>query len=321
MSSGPDLSVVIVSYQSQEFLPRCLASLENARRNLNLEVFVVDNASSDSGVEMVKAHFPNVVLIKNESNVGFARANNQALVLTKGRYVMLLNPDTELQANGSDALGILIDFMEQHPSAGACGPRLAYGDRSLQHSAFRFPTLMQVYFDLFPPNWRLANSRLNGRFPKRLYDSGKPFLIDHPLGAALVVRRAAAEQIGWLDEGYFIYVEELDWCFRLKRAGWQVWCVPAAEILHYEGQSTKQFPDKMFVELWKSRRLFFSRNYSPAFNAILAPLVRLGMSRAKAHAKNDLSAGKLTLQEFEARDRTFAIVSRLYSTPPTAGHA
>lgn len=319
MSSGPDLSVVIVSYQSQEFLPRCLASLENARRDLNLEVFVVDNASSDSSVEFVKSNFSDVVLICNETNVGFARANNQALRLTSGRHVLLLNPDTELKSDGPNPLEILVEFMDQHPSAGACGPRLEFGDGSFQHSAFHFPSLLQVYFDLFPPNWRIANSRLNGRYPRRLYDSGKPFLIDHPLGAALMVRRSAAEKTGWLDENYFIYVEELDWCFRLKRAGWQIWCVPAAEILHFEGQSAKQFPDRMFVELWKSRRIFFSKNYSSSFNTALAALVRFGMSRKRAGAKNALRAGILTQQEYDARVEAFAAVSRLYSTSNSTG--
>lgn len=291
-----DLTVIIVSYQVRDLLERCLDSIQRIESTVKLELIVVDNASTDRTAEMVREKFPSIQLIANSENLGFSKANNVGLKRAGGRYWMLLNPDTEID-QGENPFRLMVDFMDGHPYAGACGASLFYPDGSRQHSAFHFPTLAQIYIDVFPVHWRLRESGLNGRYPSRRYDAGEPFQIDHPLGAALLVRPEAIGTVGLLDEDYFIYAEEVDWCMRLKRAGWEVWCVPRARIIHHEARSTGQFRDKMFIELWKARFTLFRKNYSRSFNALARPLVRQGMARAIRQARE--GTGGITQGDLE----------------------
>jgi N-acetylglucosaminyl-diphospho-decaprenol L-rhamnosyltransferase len=280
-----DLAVIIVSWNVKELLAHCLASLFEglAGSGLDAEVWVVDNASHDGSAEMVRLQFPQVRLIASQENLGFARGNNRALQAigfqpsnlptshpstlppfhpsNLPRYVLLLNPDTEVCA---DALSTMVRFMDGTPSAGVCGARLVYGDGSFQHSAFGFPGLAQIALDFFPLHWRLTESRLNGRYPRRLYEGGTPFEIDHPLGAAMMLRREVILGTGLFDEGYRMYVEEIDWCMRIRRAGWEVYCVPSAVVVHHAGQSTRQVRNEMFTALWRSRFRLFGKHYSGA---------------------------------------------------------
>ena len=314
------------------------ASLDSS--NLRGEVWVVDNASGDGSAEMVRQQFPRAHLIANADNRGFAAANNQALRAMglgdaqsphyrrtriarintdkkkikirenpcesvsqkfsgrKPRYIMLLNPDTEVQG---DALGVLVRFMDETSAAGVCGARLTYSDGSFQHSAFGFPTLAQVFLDFFPLHWRLLESRLNGRYPRRLYEQGEPFAVDHPLGAAMMVRREAIAQVGLLDEGFHIYVEEIDWCMRIKRAGWAVYCVPRAGVIHHEAQSTRQVRPQMIVALWRSRFYLFEKHYSPTFRWIARRIVRVGMRAEERRAREAYRRGELNTKELAAR--------------------
>lgn len=295
--SVPALSVVIVSYQVRDLLERCLSSVRNAANSPALEIIVIDNASNDGTPEMVRTKFPAVQLVTNTENLGFSRANNIGLERARGRYWMLLNPDTEIPSDAPNPFQLFISFMDQHPRAAVCGASLFYPDGTRQHSAFRFPTLAQVYMDLFPVNWRLRESSWNGRYPFSRYERGEPFQIDHPLGAAFFVRPEAAKQVGLLDEDFFIYAEEVDWCMRFKRAGWQVWCVPQARIIHYEARSTKQFREKMYVALWQARLTLFRKNYSGAFNKLVRPIIRLGMERALRQAQRGV--GGVTQEQLD----------------------
>ena len=311
-----DLSIVIVSYNVRELLARCLQSVFSIQnsvfsgsKQLNTEVFVVENASQDGSAAMVREKFPSVHLIENAENRGFAAANNQAFAHTRGRYVLMLNPDTEVRAG---ALETLVQFMDAHPRAGACGGKLVYGDGTLQYSAFAFPTLAQIFLDFFPLNWRLTDSRLNGRYPCEWYARGAPFQIDHPLGADFLVRCEAAEQVGWLDDQFFIYCEEIDWAMRIRRAGWQIWCVPQAEIVHHEAQSTRQFRDAMFVELWRARKRLFEKRYSRAFRWTAWLIVRAGLWNAAGKARVAARAGGVTQDELEKRLGAYAQVARLF---------
>jgi N-acetylglucosaminyl-diphospho-decaprenol L-rhamnosyltransferase len=305
-TTNPDLSIVIVSWNVRDLLARCLDSVYTslARSNLHGEVWVVDNASGDGSADMVRQQFPRAHLIANADNRGFAAANNQALrAMGLGnaqspRYVMLLNPDTEVRG---DALGVLVRFMDETPSAGVCGARLVYSDGSFQHSAFGFPTLAQVFLDFFPLYWRLLESRLNGRYPRRLYARGEPFAVDHPLGAAMMVRREAIAQVGLLDEGFRIYVEEIDWCMRIKRGGWEVYCVPRADVIHHEAQSTRQVRPQMIVALWRSRFYLFEKHYSPAFRWVARRIVRAGMQAEARRAREAYRRGELNAEELAAR--------------------
>jgi N-acetylglucosaminyl-diphospho-decaprenol L-rhamnosyltransferase len=307
----PDLSVVIVSYQVRELLDRCLNSLLNLKSALSLQVFVVDNASTDDTVAWVRDRFSWVNLVANSENRGFSAANNQALKEAAGRHLMLLNPDTVVPAAQPNALEKLVAFMDSHPRAGACGPLLRYPDGSLQHSAFRYPSLAQIYCDLFPVNWRLLESHLNGRYPRKLYEAGQPFEIDHPLGAAFLVRREAAGDVGWLDEEFFIYAEEIDWARRLHSSGWEIWCVPAAEILHHEAQSTRQLRDQMLIELWRARFRLFRKHYTRAFNLAAGVVVRAGMRRAATLAREGFSQGQISENELQKQLEAFRKVEQM----------
>lgn len=311
-----DLSIVIVSYNVRDLLEQCLRSVAGSKLqvsnsetcNLKLETIVVDNASSDGSAAMVQKKFPAAHLVANKENRGFAVANNQGFAQAGGRYLLMLNPDTTVRVGAPETL---VKFMDAHPRAGACGGKLVYADGSLQHSAFRFPTLAQIFLDFFPLNWRLTDSRINGRYPRAWYARGEPFQIDHPLGAALMVRREAAEKIGWLDEDFFIYCEEIDWCMRLKRAGWEIWCVPQAEIVHYEAQSTRQFREVMFVELWRARFRLFDKHYSREFRWAARQIVRLGLWKKAREAFAAARAGRVTQDQVEQRLASYARVAEM----------
>ena len=170
---------------------------------------------------------------------------------------------------------------------GAAGARLQYPDGSFQHGAFAFPGLMQLWFDLFPPRpRRLLDSRLNGRYPRPRYDAGRPFAVDFALGAALMVRREAIQAAGLLDEGYFMYAEEVDWCWRMRRCGWPCYCVPSARVIHHGGASSSQFRSQSMRNLWRSRRRLYDRFYGPLRRSAAAAMVRLGMAAEKRRASS-----------------------------------
>jgi hypothetical protein len=157
----------------------------------------------------------------------------------------------------------------------------------------------------------LSDSQLNGRYPREWYARGAPFQIDHPLGADFLVRRKVAEQVGWLDDKFFIYCEEIDWAMRIKRAGWQVWCVPQAEIVHHEAQSTRQFRDAMFVELWRARRRLYEKHYSRAFRFAAWQIVRAGLWNEARKVRAAARAGAVRQEELEKRLGAYAQVARL----------
>jgi len=181
------------------------------------------------------------------------------------------------------------------------GAQLRYPDGSFQHSAFRFPTLVQVILDFYPLHHRLTSSRLNGRYPRTWYERGEPFEIDHPLGAAMMARWEAIQEVGLLDERFFMYCEEIDWCWRMRRAGWRIYCVPRAVVTHHEAQSTRQFRDEMFVQLWESRFRLFHKHYSPLFRWAARQLVWLGVRAEMERARRVHLQGQLPLEAYERR--------------------
>lgn len=312
-NDGPsiDLSIIIVSFNVHALLEKCLESVvEQTSTGLKTETWVVDNDSSDGSAAMVRERFPSVHLIENKSNRGFASANNQGFAGSQGRYLMMLNPDTIVRPG---AFAKLVRFMDEHAQAGACGGKLVFTDGALQHSAFAFPTLAQVFLDFFPLNWRLTESRLNGRYPRSWYAKGNPFEIDHPLGADFLVRRKVAEQVGWLDEAYFLNCEEIDWAMRIKRAGWEIWCVPSAEIVHYEAQSKKQFREESFVNLWRARFRLFEKLYSGMFLLATRWIVLVGLSQMSRQARAEARRGLVTQVELDKRLEAYQMVRQMAS--------
>jgi len=313
-----DLTVVTVSYNTRALLAQCLESVLDGleRSGLAGEVWVVDNHSADGSAEMVRTRFARtaVHLVAHDQNVGFAAGNNLALRSmnwnqgTTPRYVLFLNPDTRVVG---DALGTLVRFLDAIPTAGAAGARLLNDDGSFQHSAFAFPGLSQVFLDFFPLHHRLLDSRLNGRYPRRWYARGEPFAVDHPLGAALMVRAATLTEAGSFDGQYFMYCEEIDLCRRIRAAGWGVYCVPQAEIVHLVGQSTQQFRDQMFVALWRSRFLMFERFESQTFCQAARFLVRFGLWAESIRSRAAHRRGEIDARELERRLGAYREVAAL----------
>jgi GT2 family glycosyltransferase len=228
------------------------------------------------------------------------------------QFILLLNPDAKPVG---DAIGQMVKFLVEHPRVGGVGAQLRYPDGRFQHGVFRFPGLLQLWFDLFPPRpRRLLDSRLNGRYPRRLFDAGRPFPIDFALGAALMVRREAIEAAGLLDEGYFMYAEEVDWCWRIQRAGWPFYCVPGAVVIHHGGASTQQFRSHSFVNLWRSRKRLYDRFYGPIRRRLAGRIVRLGMWAEARRARAAAAKGEIMGDELMARLATMTEVKVLFET-------
>jgi N-acetylglucosaminyl-diphospho-decaprenol L-rhamnosyltransferase len=286
------LAVVVVSYNVRDLLRACLsATFASLARSPELEatVHVVDNASRDGSAEMVAREFPHVHLTASPDNLGFAGGNNRVMrhlgfdAPAAPDFALLLNPDAEPLG---DAIGQMARFLRERKDAGAAGAQLQYADGSFQHGAFAFPGLLQLWFDLFPPRpRRLLDTRLNGRYSRALYDAGRPFPVDFALGAALMARREAIAAAGLLDEGYFMYAEEVDWCWRMRNAGWRCYCVPSARVIHHAGASSSQFRSRSMRNLWRSRKRLYERFYGPAKRSAAAGIVRLGMAAEKRRAR------------------------------------
>jgi hypothetical protein len=280
------LAIIIVSWNVKDLLRDCLNSTlaDLAAGDLTAEVWVVDSASTDGSAEMVRAEFPTVKLIASRENLGFTGGNNTALRALgfpqqradQPEAVLLLNPDTLVRPG---ALKSMLAFMLARPEVGIVGANLSYGDGGFQHGAYAFPGLWQLAIELFPLPGRLYESRLNGRYPRKRYTTSRPFPIDHPLGAAMMVRAEAIRQVGLLDESYWLYVEEVDWAWRIKSAGWLAYCVPTARIVHFGGQSTSQIKGESFINLWRSRYRFYDRYYGRLRFRLAGLLVQLGMAR------------------------------------------
>ncbi|MFQ5434739.1 MAG: glycosyltransferase family 2 protein, partial [Anaerolineae bacterium] len=249
-----DVAVIIVSWNVRELLDQCLRSVcaEFEKSGLNGRVWVVDNASTDGTPELLADVFPHVTVIANDHNPGFGAANNQGLraaAAAEPRYFFLLNPDTLLQPG---SLAALVTALDERPSAGVAGAKLVYGDGRFQHGAFYFPGVVQIAFDLFRMPARLYESRLNGRYPFSWYENGSPpFPVDFVLGATMMLRAEVVQDTKGFDEAFHMYCEEIDWCWRIRQAGWQIVAVPGAEVVHFGGESTRQIPAQSLVNLWR----------------------------------------------------------------------
>lgn len=262
-----DLSVIIVNWNVRDLLRRCLQSVFANPPTCRREIIVVDNGSSDGSAEMVRTEFPQVRLIANPDNRGFTAANNQGMAMARGRYVLLLNPDTEVVGA---ALMTMTAFADAHPDVGIVGPQLLNPDGSVQSSRRRFPTLATALFEStwlqpYAPRRLLEHYYVLDRPDDRVQD------VDWVTGAALMARREAVEQVGPLDEGFFMYSEELDWCRRFREAGWRVAYLPTARIVHYIGKSSEQVLPARHIHFQTSKVRYFRKYYGP----VVAEMLRL----------------------------------------------
>ncbi len=301
--SAKDLAVIIVTWNTRALALEALESLytDLATSGLTADVYVVDSASSDGTPQAIAQRFPQVILTASADNLGFARANNVALRQAgfdgsgpAPRAAYLLNPDTRTHAGATRAL---FDALMAEPDIGVVGANLTYGNGSFQHGAFAFPGLRQLWVELFPTPGRFIEGRFNGRYPRALYDGTTPFEVDFPLGATWMLRREVIQQVGLFDESFFMYCEEIDWAWRIRKAGWRILSVPTAHVTHYGGQSTAQVRPRAVIDLWTSRLALFDKHYPAWKRALARRLIVVGMARKAAREHNpELRTAYLTVK-------------------------
>jgi GT2 family glycosyltransferase len=249
-----DISIIIVSYNVLDYLQNCLKSIHDSKPQCTYEIIVVDNASNDQSREVILSTFPGVHWLQNSANIGFAAANNQAIQVSKGEYIWLLNPDTQVQPGALDALKQAAD---NDPRIAACGSKLINPDGTLQISCYPFPTLGNEFLRMF----HLEKFSSRAHYPMDRWQTQTLYPVDNLQGASLLLRKSALNEVGVLDESFFVYTEEVDLNYRLKKAGWRNCWVPGSVVIHYGGQSTKQNRSAMFLELYKTKVQFFRKHY------------------------------------------------------------
>jgi GT2 family glycosyltransferase len=246
------LSVIIVNWNTKDLLCQCIDSLTHTLREFDTEVFVVDNGSTDGSASAVREKFPGVRLVENRSNTGFARANNQAISLSTGEYLLFLNPDTQVK---DEAISRMLFFMKGHEKAGLAGAQLLNADGSKQNSIANFPSLATELL-----NKSLLRFLFPEKFPGKETNYAGPIEVDSVIGACMLLRREAIGQVGLLDEGFFLFWEETDWCYRMRKAGWKIYHIPYAEVLHFQGKSAEVEKAKAKIEYYRSRYHYFRKN-------------------------------------------------------------
>jgi GT2 family glycosyltransferase len=253
-----DVSIIVVNWNTRDVLRGCLESVYTQTKDITFEVVVVDNASSDGSAEMVKKEFPLALLIENTKNRGFAAANNQGMRIAKGHYVLLLNPDTIVLEG---AIQKTVAYADHRPEIGVVGCQVWENDTTLQLTCFRFPSVGNLILQksglcrLFPRSGVVGREKMAG------WNRDTECEVEVVSGMFMLVRQEAIDQVGVMDEDYFIYAEETDWCFRFKRAGWKCVFTPIARIIHLDGgsKSTEQISVRMFVQQQKSLLIFFKK--------------------------------------------------------------
>ncbi|MFI5315951.1 MAG: glycosyltransferase family 2 protein [Myxococcota bacterium] len=286
MSGEVDLSIVIVAWNVRDLVLDCLASIRDAVLGLTYEVIVVDNGSLDATVESVARQFPETRVLALPKNIGFGAGNNRGLEVMRGRHAVLLNSDTIVLPGGLEAC---VRFLDEHPDVGAVGPQLLNPDRTKQNCIHNSPTLVSEIVGqsllrrVFPKRW-----------PSKRVDYPGPVEVEAVLGACLFARREVIAQVGLIDEDYFFFLEETDWCHRMRKAGWRVFHLPDAHVIHLYGESTKKkLPLRTRIEYYRSRYIFFRKNRSRAVylalrGIVLAKVVcgsALGGRRAQEYRK------------------------------------
>lgn len=285
------LSIVIVSWNTRDLLRRCLETLKPELADIDSEVFLVDNHSADNSAQMVASEHPWVKLITNDENLGFAAANNQAFKLAQGQNILLLNPDTEVLPG---SIHKLLNFLDAHPTCAVVAPQLINSDGTIQRSCRQFPTFKGMLYELIGLS-RIFPERQEFRQYKMLdWNHDDERQVDQPEGACLMIRRQIIDQVGSLDEGFFMLFEEVDWCYRIKQAGWQIWFTPQSQIIHHYGQSIKQVKARMILSSHRGLYRFWHKHYrhhrwyldAPAYAGLMA----LAYLRIATHQLRQLTA-------------------------------
>lgn len=253
-----ELSIVIVSWNTKDLLAKCLQSIQNTVPPISYEVIVVDNDSHDGSPDMVEVRFPDVKLIRAGGNLGFSAGNNIALRQVTGLYILLLNPDAELMPNAASKM---IEFANAHPEAAFIGPKLLNSDGTLQKNGRKFPTLLREVLGLtrlYQLIWGYYDRKMG--WGREDFDATAE--VDEVSGACILARKSAIDEVGLLDERFFMYYEETDWCFRMKKTGWKVFYLPEAEVVHHWAAGAKQIGLEGSKIFHKSQYMYFKKNHS-----------------------------------------------------------
>ncbi len=268
-----DVTIAIINFNTKDLLKTCIDTIQKTPPLVAYDVLVIDNASTDGSVDMIKEDLPDVHLLENAGNLGYAAAANQALRTSKARYVLVLNTDIEMDR---DAVDILVEHADHHDDLGVAGPLLLNTDGSVQMSGRRFPSFVDATMHAFLGQlW--PNNRFSSRYRMIGWDRKEDTTVDWVSGAAMLVRRSAAEKVGLFDDGYFMYVEDMDLCYRLWKKGWKVYFCPDARMVHHIAQTSNQMSVQMIIEFQKSLYRFYDKTYSDTYKRMLKPLVAGGL--------------------------------------------
>lgn len=255
-----DLTIIIVNYNVKYFLEQALHSLRKSTREISTQFIVIDNASDDGSVEFLRENFPWVDVIANRENLGFSKANNQGLIRAEGGYILVVNPDTVV---GEDTIKILLDFMDVHPDVGAIGPKLIdRGGKFELNSRRGFPTPFAAFCKISGLAQIFPRSRLFARYNLTYLDPDTSSEVDALTGAFILIRREVYQQVGGFDEDFFMYGEDLDWCYRIKNAGWKIYYLPDARVIHYGGESVLRSRVDTRRAFYQAMYLFIRKHFS-----------------------------------------------------------
>ncbi len=290
-----DLSICIVNWNVRELLKACLNSIYKNTKDITFEVIVVDNNSSDDSVRMVKSDFPQVRMIENKDNAGFTKANNQAIKISQGRNIMLLNPDTEVMDN---ALNKMVRFLESRRDCGALGCKLLNTDGTLQRSCRTFPALETMLYSALFLDQLFPKSRIFGKYFMTWWDFNETREVDQPMGSALMIKKDVLDKVGLFDENIFIWFDEVDLTYRIKKAGWKIYFTPEAQIKHHLSRSFRQWksvPQMLRgTVIWRKSRNYFFRKHKGALS--VAVLWALDILQAAAAAAILYAAARLVMR-------------------------
>lgn len=270
-----DLSILIVNYNTRDLTMDALHSVFRSETKYQYEVILIDNASADGSIEAIRTRFPQVTVIENRENVGFARANNQGMRRASGKYILLLNSDTVIQP---DTIETMIAFMEQHPDVGAAGCKVLLPDGSLDKACRRgFPTPSASFYYAFGLAKLFPHVPKFNQYQLGYLDPDEEYEVDCLVGAFMLVRREVIEKVGFLDEQFFMYGEDIDWCYRIKQAGWKVYYYPRTSIIHYKGAGKKRRSRKIVYEFHRAMWLFHRKHYRRLYPWFVNAAVYLGI--------------------------------------------
>ena len=276
------ISIIIVNYNVRDYLANCLNSIYSSKYTNNIEIIVIDNNSRDNSVQMVKEKYSKINLIENKINYGFSKAVNQGIKISKGEYLLLLNPDTVLEKN---TLEILKNYMEQNKKVGMCGPKILNSDGTLQLSCKRsFPTPMVAFPKLIGLDKLFPKSKWAGKYNLTYLDENKCHSVDAISGSFMFIRKEILKTVGFLDENFFMFGEDLDLCFRIKKNNFDIHYVPQTQIIHFKGESVKSVPLESIKWFYNAMDLFVNKHFSSKTSILFTLLLKIGIFLRKIYS-------------------------------------